>query len=153
MSKYINEKVINYPVREVFKIFKTTAKRDFTKFDEKNPVGSKVQRQVGGYANKAAKMEIEVTAYKPNELYEIKSTHGMREYTSRYELYPVGEDKTRIVQIESAESAYSIKFINAILAVLFFNRKVRKRFNTLVEGLEVEIENNLKRMERSKPKG
>ena len=88
MTSYKNEAIIDYPVEDVFKLFKKTAKRDFPRFNEKNPIGSKVERQVGSYSVKEGKMLVEITGYEEHKLYEITSRYNRTTYISRYEFYP-----------------------------------------------------------------
>ena len=71
---FSNSAVINYPVEKVFNVFIRSAKRDFPKFNENNPVGSKVSKKVGAYSTQSATLEVEITDYKKNEIYAITST-------------------------------------------------------------------------------
>ena len=71
---FSNSAVINYPVEKVFNVFIRSAKRDFPKFNENKPVGSKVSKKVGAYSTQSATLEVEITDYKKNEIYAITST-------------------------------------------------------------------------------
>lgn len=77
---FINSTVVDYPVEEVFKVFIRTAKRDFPKFNEKDPIGSAVIKQVGTYSAKTGTLRIEITDYKLNEKYQITSVRDKMMY-------------------------------------------------------------------------
>lgn len=152
MAKYKNEAIIDYPVSEIFRVFKKTAKRDFPKFDEKNPIGTMVERKVGAYSVRSGKMVVEITDYKINEAYEITSTHSGVIYKSRYEFYPIDENRTKIILIEENHSSGYFNSFNVFIAGIFFRGRVKKRFGFLVKGLKEQVESNIKNMQRSQPK-
>jgi hypothetical protein len=145
MATYKNQAIINYPVNEVFKVFKKTAKRDFPKFDEKKPVGVTVERSVGAYSVRSGRMLVEITDYKADEVYEITSSQENHLYKSRYEFYPVEENKTRLILAESSYSQGIFNYINVLIAGIFFKGRVKKRFKYVISGIENQIEENLKR--------
>lgn len=140
MATYKNQAIVDYPVNEVFRIFKKTAKRDFPKFNEKNPIGTMVERAAGAYSVRNGKVVVEITDYKANEIYEITSTHDNIFYKSRYEFYPIDENKTNIILIEENHSSGYFNSFNILVAGLFFKSRVRKRFDFLVKGLKEQIE-------------
>lgn len=142
LSTFKNKAILDYPVNEVFDIFKETAKRDFPKFNEKNPIGVYVDRKVGTYSVKEGKMRVEITDYKEKEIYEITSKQGKSEYKSRYEFSTVNENKTKLLLTENNYSEGALHIINAIIAAMFFRGRVKKRFRFLVQELEKQIEIN-----------
>lgn len=153
MAVYKNEVIISYPVEEIFRIFKKTAKRDFTKFNDKNPIGTSVTREVGVYGGKKTSMTVTITGYVTNELYEVTSVKNIITYKSRYEFERIDENTTKLKLIEENKSSGGVfEIINNFLALTFYRRKFKKRFQGLIMALEKEIEDVRKRVERSKAK-
>lgn len=153
MAQYKNEKIVGFPLQEVFRIYKKTAKRDFPKFNEKEAVGTSVSRQVGAYGNKKTTMLVTITGYEPNKLYEVTSTHRDITYKSRYEFNSIDENTTKITLIEETHGSGGVfEVINNVLAIIIYRWKVKKRFKALILGLEKEIQDVRNRVEKSKPK-
>lgn len=137
---FSNSAVINYPVEKVFNVFIRSAKRDFPKFNENNPVGSKVSKKVGAYSTQSATLEVEITDYKKNEIYAITSTSPERIYYSTYKFEVVGENKTRITLEESDKSKGFVSILNVLIQTLVFKGRVKRRFTYFIENLQREIE-------------
>lgn len=137
---FSNSAVINYPVEKVFNIFIKSAKRDFPKFNENNPVGSKISKKVGAYSTQSATLEVEITGYKKNELYAITSTSSDRIYYSTYKFEVVDENKTRITLEESDKSIGFVSYLNVIIQTFVFKGRVKRRFTYFIESLQREIE-------------
>lgn len=142
MATYKNQTVLDYPAKEIFKVFKLTAKRDFPKFNENKPIGVSVERKVGAYSLKTETMLVKITDYKNNEVYEITSSHNSTTYKSRYEFFAIEGSKTKLVLIESQYSTGFANIINIVVASIFFRGRVKKRFNHLVNTLKNQIEDN-----------
>ncbi len=142
MTSYKNEAIIDYPVEDIFKLFKKIAKRDFPKFNEKNPIGCKVERQVGSYSVKEGKMLVEITGYEEYKLYEITSRYNRTTYISRYEFYPINSESTRLVLTEKQSAYGMMSFLNDIIAGIFFKGRVRKRFKFFNKFLIEELQKN-----------
>ncbi len=140
MATYKNEAVVNYNVEKVFKLFYKTAKRDFKKFKEETAVGTNTGRQVGAYSGKKEHMQIEITAYEKNKVYEITSYKRGVSFISRYELEKVDEDKTKLKHIESDDTKGIFGLINNLLAILFLRRKAKKRFDIFIKGMNSQLE-------------
>lgn len=137
---FSNSAVINYPIEEVFAMFIKTAKRDFPRFDEDNAIGCKVKKKVGTYSVQSADMEIEITDYKKNELYQIKSTNESIVYTSTYEFDAVDEKSTRLTLTEEDKKPGFLPWFNVILQNIAFKGRVKRRFVFFIETLVREIE-------------
>lgn len=137
---FSNSAVINYPVEKVFNVFIRTAKKDFPKFNESNPVGCKVIKRVGTYSSQSANLEVEITDFKKNELYEIKSSSPSSIYTSRYSFESVNEDSTRLTLIEDDVTKGFVSWFNVLIQNLVFKGRVKKRFTFFIEGLIREID-------------
>ena len=146
---FSNSVIINYPVEEVFKVFIRTAKRDFPKFNENNPIGCKVEKKVGAYSSKSAKMVVEIVDFKKNELYKIKSTNPNSVYISMYEFEPVDENSTKLTLSEEEVVEGWIPGFNSLLQNISFKSRVKRRFIAFVDALEKEIEDYRVKMEKN----
>lgn len=137
---FLNSAIVKYPVEEVFSVFVRTAKRDFPKFNESNPVGTSVTKKVEACSVKSASLNVEITDYKENELYKITSKGSDTIYYSTYQFEKIYENSTRITLIEENETKGIITWINHLLQNLFFRGRVKRRFVYFMETLEREIE-------------
>ncbi len=144
---------LNYPVEEVFKIFINTAKRDFPKFNEKNPIGCAVTKKTGAYSNKKVDIRVEITDFKKNELYQITSVRDKMMFVSTYTFEKIDDNKTLFSLEESDNTTGIFGGINAFLQNFLFKKRIKRRFSFLVDGLEREIKNFREKVEsHSKPK-
>lgn len=137
---FSNSVELNYPVEEVFKLFIRTAKRDFTRFNEENPVGCKVKKKVGAYSAGSTSMEIEITQFVKNEIYQIVSTNGNVKYTSTYEFESIDENTMRLTLVEEDEKPGIFPWFNTLVQSILFKGRVRRRFIYFIERLEEELE-------------
>ena len=142
----------NYPVEEVFKVFMRAAKRDFPKFDDKNPIGASVTKKGGAYAGKSVDMNVEVTDYKQNELYQITSVRNKLSFVSTYKFKKIDDNKCLFTLEESDSTAGIFKGINSMLQNLLFKSRIKKRFAFLVSGLEAEMKNYREMIEKNSKK-
>ena len=62
---------LDYPLEKVFKVFIKTAKKDFPKFNEKNPLGAKANKKIKSGSQRTVNIRVEVTAYEKDKLYQI----------------------------------------------------------------------------------
>ncbi|MGL5151317.1 MAG: DUF3284 domain-containing protein [Clostridium sp.] len=148
-----NSTVINYPVEEVFKVFIKVAKRDFPKFNEKDPVGCSVSKQIGAYSTKSASVRIEITDYKKDELYQITTVRDKMVYVSTYHFEKVDDDSTELLLEETEDTPGLFPGLNSMLQNLCYKGRIRKRFAFFVQGLENEIESFREKVEKhSTPK-
>ncbi|MBS7129622.1 DUF3284 domain-containing protein [Clostridium sp.] len=146
---FSNSVELSYPVEEVFKLFIRTAKRDFPRFNEENPVGCKVNKKVGAYSAGATTMEVEITGFAKNELYQIVSTNGSVKYTSTYEFEVIDENTTRLTLIEEDEKPGIFPWFNTLVQSVLFKGRVRKRFIYFVERLEEELQRYRSNIEKN----
>lgn len=147
-----NSTVVDYPIEEVFKTFIRTAKRDFPKFNENNPIGSAVTKQVGTYSAKTGTLRIEITDYKLNELYQITSVKDKMMYISTYQFEKVDENSTQIILEETEETPGAFQLINTIIQRVCFKGTVKRRFGVFVNALEQEIEKHREKVAKAQPK-
>lgn len=146
MPSYKNDTIINYNIKDVFRVFHKTAKRDFPKFKESTAIGTKVTRNVGAYSSKKGEMHIEISDYKRDEVYEITSYKKGVSFKSRYETQVIDENNTKVTLIEEDDTKGLFKAMNYILGILFVKRKASNRFKVVIKELEYEIERSLNNM-------
>lgn len=146
---FSNSAIVNYPVEEVFSVFIRTAKRDFPKFNENNPIGASVKKKVGAQSKKSQSLNVEITDYKKNELYKITSTSSNTVYYSTYQFEKIDGSSTRITLIEENETKGIIRGINHFFQGLSFKGRIKKRFVYFMETLEREVENMREKLEKS----
>ncbi len=139
MLVFKNSAELDYPIERVFEVFKETAKKDFPKFNEKKPVGAKSERKLN-QGNKKVDVKVEITGFEENSLYEVTTYHGRATYVSRYELTPLGENKTNLILSETQDVMGGIGFLNKLLANTLYKGKIKTRFYGLIEGLKAQIE-------------
>lgn len=139
MANFKNEAVIDYPVKDVFKVILKAAKRDFSNFNKDKAIGTKITKSVGAYSNKTGTMEIEITDFKENEVYEITSSQGLKVIRSKYSFEPVEGNKTRFILEESENSTGFISGINSLIVGVIFKKRIKRRFSFLIKGLEAEL--------------
>lgn len=149
---FINTVELNYPVEEVFKVFIRTAKRDFPKFNEKNPIGASVTRKAGNYSTKQSEVRVELTDYKLNEVYQITTAKNHVMFVSTYTFKKIDEYTTELTLEESDSTEGFFKGINSFMQNFLFKKRIKKRFSFLVQGLENEILEHRKKVEAAKPK-
>ncbi|MGG7178554.1 DUF3284 domain-containing protein [Clostridium paraputrificum] len=146
---FLNSVVLDYPVEEVFRIFIRTAKRDFPKFNENNPVGCKVSKKVGAYSAQSATLEVEITGFKKNELYQITSTSSSAIYISTYDFEVVDDNSTRITLTEEDKKPGFFPGFNTLIQNIAFKGRVKRRFAYFVDSLEKEIETYRSKVEKN----
>ncbi|WP_143317611.1 DUF3284 domain-containing protein [Clostridium sp. HBUAS56017] len=137
---FSNSAIIKYSVEKVFNVFVRSAKRDFPKFNENNPIGVSVTKKVGAYSAQNSTLKVEITDYKKNELYQITSTSHDRVYYSTYEFEVVDENFTRITLTEEDKTKGFFSWFNVIMQNVLFKNRVKRRFKFFLEGLQREVE-------------
>lgn len=150
MSMHENEVILDYSVKDLFGIFIKVAKRDFPNFKEKTAVGTKVEKKVGAYSGKTATMTVEITDFEKDKVYEITSTSPNGQvYTSRYEFEELEENKTKISLSETEASGGIFAIINSFIVKYLFKKRINRRFEYFVKGLEAEAKDLIERRENS----
>lgn len=142
---------INYPAKEIFKIFKKMMKQDFPRFNEKDAIGTSTRKTIGQYTTKSAEAYIEITDYKENEVYEITTVTSKTKVTfiSRYELEVIDENTTRLSLHEHQGGEGFFLSFNYMIQKMFFKKRFTTRFSYFIKGLENEL---LQERERTAPK-
>ncbi|MGL5634073.1 MAG: DUF3284 domain-containing protein [Sarcina sp.] len=140
-NSFINSAELNYPRKEIFKVFKKQIKQDFPKFNEKEAIGTSTKKKIGHYATKTAEAFIEITDYKEDEVYEITTTTSQKSITfySRYTLEEIDANTTRLTLEESQAGYGFFVTINHAVQSIFFKKRIKQRFSFLIQSLESEI--------------
>ena len=146
---FSNSVVLNYPVDEVFKVFIRVAKRDFPKFNENNPIGCKVVKNAGAYSAQSAKLEVEITGFKKNEIYQITSKGSSAVYISTYKFESLSEESTRVTLVEEDKKEGFFPWFNTIIQTIAFKGRVRRRFEMFAEGLEAEVKSHREKLNKN----
>lgn len=150
MSMHENEAILDYSAKDLFGIFIKVAKRDFPGFNEKTAVGTVVEKNVGAYSGKTAKMTVEITGFEKNKLYEITSLSPTGQvYISKYEFEELEENKTRISLSETEGSTGVFGVLNGFIVKYLFKKRINRRFEYFVKGLEAEAKELIERRENS----
>ncbi|MGL4990446.1 MAG: DUF3284 domain-containing protein [Sarcina sp.] len=150
-NTFKNSAVVDYSNIEIFKVIKKMIRQDFPRFNEKNPIGTSVTKQIGSYSTKTAEAYVEITDYKENELYEITTvtSKGRITYVSKYILTPLEDGKTEFTLEQTQGGPGIFTTLNHMLQSFLYKGRIKKRFDYLLQGLDAEIK---AMRERSTPK-
>lgn len=152
MSKFTASKVVLEPIEDVFKGFIKVNKREFPKFPDKNPLGSKCTKMIKQSANQTLKMVMKVTDYELDSLYQVSGELGKDLYISTYKFIAEAEDRTRIELVEEQKLNNIGSKIGMLLGTFSAGSKTKKKLERVAEGIEEEIEALRRKQERSKKK-
>ena len=113
----------------------------FSGVDSTNPIGAKAEKTITGVSGYKFRLNIEVTDYRENEIYEITSrASNDQEFVSRYELFRLGDNKTRLVFSETNITEGFFGSANAVLTSIFFKKRARKKIEKIVRSIIDELE-------------
>lgn len=152
MSKFIARKVVMESIEDVFRAFMVVNKREFPKFSEKNPLGSKCSKVIKSSGKQSIKMIMEVTEYEFESVYQVTGKLGEDRYISTYKFIAEELDKTRIELIEEQHVTSFGSKIGLLIGGLSGNKKANAKLSRVVEGVEEEIASYKRKMERNKKK-
>lgn len=143
---------VNYEVEDVFNHFIKNAKRDFKDFNENNPVGCKIEKDITTGGAKPIRCTVEITAYEKNAKYEITTSN---EYSKCVSTYIFVGQKNGTTKLTISETQTTQKFIQ--LATLYIQRffawkAFRRTFNNIIDVLNNELRIHFENIERSKKK-
>ncbi|MEG1004283.1 MAG: DUF3284 domain-containing protein, partial [Clostridium sp.] len=93
------------------------------------------------FVHKSVDMNVEITDYKENELYQITSVRNKLAFVSTYKFERIDDNKCIFGLEESDSTAGIFKGLNAILQNFLFKKRITKRFQFLIQGLEYEMKN------------
>lgn len=144
--------IVNYEVEDVFNHFIKNAKRDFSDFNEENPVGCKVEKNITTGGPKPIKCTVEITGYEKNAKYEITTSN---EYSKCISTYLFMGQKDGTTKLTISEKQTTQKFVQ--LTTLYFQRFLARRtfkksFQNIIDVLNNELRVHFENIERSKKK-
>ena len=140
MGQYKIKTVVDYPLERVFKVFIDLNKREIPKFNDKNPIGCSNKRTIKYVAKQKIEMNILVTDYKKNELYEVTNSIGEDKYVSRYVFTELDSNSTEISLCEIQKARGFTSKITLLIQKISAKKKLKNKLNNLKEILEKELE-------------
>ncbi|WP_024613589.1 DUF3284 domain-containing protein [Clostridium sp. Ade.TY] len=140
---------LDYPLEKVFKVFIKAAKKEFPKFNEKNPLGATISKKIKSGSSRTIDIRVEVTAYEKDKLYQITSVRDKLMCVSTYSFEKSGDDKTLFSLEENDNTTGMFAGINTFLQNILFRKRITDKFNQLVAGLQNEIESYDERVQKS----
>lgn len=152
MSKFKASKNFNYPIEEVFRGFIKITKREFPKFNDKNPIGIKYSKVVKDNGSAKIKMIMEITKFEKNNVYEITSMIHSDVYISRYTFEKINEEQTKVILEEEQHAKNFMAKVAVILQSFIGINRTKKKINRMAVGVKAEIELLRRRLEKNAKK-
>ncbi len=135
MSLFKKDIVLNYPVEDIFSIFKESAKKSFPNFNPNNPSESSVSQKRNKRFNAC------ITQYKENKLYEIKISNKRWYTITRYEFKYIDKNKTHIFFTETESERNFFGKLNKKLNILLFGKNQDDDFLNFMKQISMELDN------------
>lgn len=140
MSQFQYEQSFAYSPKKIFDIFRKQFLETFPQGDINAPLGASTSRESTGVGGNTFRLELEITDYRENEVYEVTTYASNRQsYVTRYELSPMIDGKTRLRLTEKNTTPGFFGSGNAILTQILFKRKARKKAERLFQAIENEL--------------
>ena len=147
---------MNYKLEDVFRVFMKNAKKDFSDFNEENPIGCKIKKTIQSAGPKPLDCTIEITDYKENEKYQITTsttfTTGESNCVSTYMFMAQKDGTTKLVIDEDQGSERFMSYATLWLQRFLSKRNFKAKVNNIAESLNNELKIQFANVERSKPK-
>jgi hypothetical protein len=139
-TQFQYEKKFTHPPGAVFAIFKREFQKTFPNGDVNTPLGSTAEREAPGAGGYTFRLDMEITDYLENQVYEL-TTHASNSqiYITRYELFPSEDGNTRLVLTEKNTTPGFFGSGNALVTLIFFKQKARKKAERLFQAIENEL--------------
>ncbi|OOM74574.1 hypothetical protein CLPUN_38160 [Clostridium puniceum] len=148
--------IVQYELEDVFHIFMKNAQKDFSDFNQENPVGCKIKKNIQSVGSKPIECTIEITDYIKNEKYQITTstnfTTGASSCVSTYMFKAQKDGTTKIIIEEDQGSEKFISYMTLWLQRFLAKRNFKAKMNNIVESLNNELKTYFSNIERSKPK-
>ena len=148
LSEYNIKTVINYPIERVFKVFIDLNKREFPKFNEKNPIGCNNKRTIKYVAKQKIEMVTTVTGYEKNKLYEVTNLINVDTYITKFDFNKIDDNTTEISMTE----IQMVKRFTSQLAFLIEKLSAKKKLKDKIVNIKKILEHELERRDGSKDK-
>lgn len=147
----ISEK-LDYKIEDVFYIFVKAAKRDFPKFNEENPKGSKMTKKIAAYSGQIIECTVEISDYVKNEKYEITTSTQNSKCVSTY-TFKREKDNSTLIELEEVQDSQSfISQLGFSLQRFLAKRNAKEKYRANMRNLENELKRYLNNRERSMSK-
>jgi len=141
MAQFNFEQILPYPPKKVFNIFREQMLQSFPGVNLNNPLGAKAEKTTTGVSGYKFHLNIEITDYQENEIYEITSrASNKQEFVSRYKFMPEGDKNTRLNFSETNTTPGFFGNANAILSSILFKNRARKKIEKIVLSIVGELE-------------
>lgn len=150
MGTIKGSEIFNYSIEDTFDGFMKVTKREFRKFNDKNPVGSKFDKVVKQNSKMTLKMVTEVTAFEVNKLYEVKSTLGEDIYISRFTFKDAGDNMTKVTLEEIQNPKNIMSKIGVVISGFSGGSKVKNKLNNMSSLVEEEVQRKLNNLSKNK---
>ena len=144
--------ILDYTVEDVFHIFVKNAKKDFSDFNEEDPTGCKIEKNIAPEGAKPIECTIEITSYLKNEKYQITTSTGYTKCVSTYTFKGQKNGTTKLICEEQQESAKFFGYMSLYIQRFMARRNFKAKYNHIVESLNNELRIHFSNIERSKPK-
>jgi hypothetical protein len=148
--------IVQYELEDVFRIFIKNAQKDFSDFNQENPIGCKIKKNIQSVGNKPIECTVEITEYIKNEKYQITTstnfTTGISSCVSTY-IFKAQKDSTTKIIIEEDQGAEKfISYMTLWLQRFLAKRNFKAKMDNIVESLNNELKMHFSNVERSKSK-
>lgn len=135
MSLLKKDIILNYPVEDIFSIFKEATKKSFPNFNPNNPLESSVSQKGNKRFNAC------ITEYKENKLYEIKISNKRWYTITRYEFNCIDKNKTHIFFTETESERNFFGKLNKKLNILLFGKNQEDEFYNFIKQISYTLDN------------
>ena len=144
--------IVNYEVEDVFNHFIKNAKRDFSDFNEDNPVGCKIEKDITTGGAKPIRCTVEITGYEKNGKYEITTSNEYSKCVSTYTFVGQKDGTTKLTISEKQTTQKFVQLATLYIQRFFARRAFKRTFKNIIEVLNNELRIHFENIKRSKKK-
>ncbi len=144
--------IVNYEVEDVFNHFIKNAKKDFSDFNEDNPVGCKIEKDITTGGAKPIRCTVEITDYEKNGKYEITTSNEYSKCVSTYTFVGQKDGTTKLTISEKQTTQKFVQLTTLYIQRFFARRAFKRSFKNIIEVLNNELRVHFENVERSKKK-
>ena len=142
--------IVNYEVEDVFNHFIKNAKRDFSDFNEDNPVGCKIEKDITTGGAKPIRCTVEITGCKKNGKYEITTSNEYSKCVSTYTFVGQKDGTTKLTISEKQTTQKFVQLATLYIQRFFARRAFKRTFKNIIEVLNNELRIHFENIDRSK---
>ena len=111
--------ILNYEIEDVFNIFIKNAKKDFSDFNEEDPTGCKITKNIQSIGPKPVECIIEITEYIKNQKYQITTSTSFSKCVSTYMFKGQKDGTTKLIFEEEQGSDQFISSYDIIYSKIY----------------------------------